>query len=426
MIFKTYMLGEIASNTSRRFNFDDNKKVCFINTGDVWKGDFLIKECVQSKGLPGQAKKAIQHGDILYSEIRPGNKRYLLVEGNVADYVVSTKFMVITCNQDIVLPEYLYLVLTNKKCEVDFKAIAESRSGTFPQITFDAIAYYPIELPMLAEQRKIVVVIQSIIHKLNANKKVNSILEEIAQTIFKSWFIDFDPVKAKMEGKQPEGMDEETAALFPDKLVDSELGLIPEGWKIKSINSFGKVICGKTPSKKNINFYGGDVPFIKIPDTHGKVFVTKTTETLTQAGDESQLKKRIPANSICVSCIATVGQVFITTRLSHTNQQINSVLPYNHNLLYYLLFNFKRLNQHFHDLASGGSATLNMNTRTFSNIELVYPALDIMEAFHNIIDGLMQRILINQLESETLMDVRDALLPKLLSGEIRLDNISDE
>ncbi|MFA0350008.1 restriction endonuclease subunit S, partial [Vibrio sp. 10N.222.55.C6] len=87
-------------------------------------------------------------------------------------------------------------------------------------------------------------------------------------------------------------------------------------------------------------------------------FITETTDTLTQAGDESQPKKRIPENSICVSCIATVGQVFITTKPSHTNQQINSLVPYDQNSLYYLLFKFKGLNKHFHDLASGGSATL--------------------------------------------------------------------
>jgi type I restriction enzyme S subunit len=242
----------------------------------------------------------------------------------------------------------------------------------------------------------------------------------MAQAIFKSWFVDFDPVKAKMNGEQPEGMDAATASLFPEKLVESELGLIPEGWDIATIKDFGSVVCGKTPSKKNADFYGGDVPFIKIPDTHGKVFITETTDTLTQAGDESQPKKRIPENSICVSCIATVGQVFITTKPSHTNQQINSVVPHDANSLYYLLFKFKGLNKHFHDLASGGSATLNMNTRTFSNIELVRPTADVMEAFHNTIGGLMQKMLTNQLENSTLAELRDTLLPKLLSGEIEL------
>ncbi|WP_077765519.1 restriction endonuclease subunit S [Salinivibrio sp. PR5] len=204
MSFKSYTLGDIASNTSRRFDFNNKEQVFFINTGDILDGHFLVDKKSSSARLPGQAKKAIQKGDILYSEIRPGNKRHLLVDINVDDYVVSTKFMVITCNQDIVIPEYLYLILTSKQCEADFKAIADSRSGTFPQITFDAIAHYPIELPPLVQQRAMVEFIKSITGKLELNTQTNQTLEAMAQAIFKSWFVDFDPVKAKMQGKQPE------------------------------------------------------------------------------------------------------------------------------------------------------------------------------------------------------------------------------
>lgn len=283
-----------------------------------------------------------------------------------------------------------------------------------------SIAKVVVPVPPVEKAYEIGKVYKSFLNKLELNLQTNQTLEQMAQSIFKSWFVDFDPVEAKMNGEQPEGMAAATASLFPEKLVESELGLIPDGWDIASIKDFGSVICGKTPSKKNVEFYGGDVPFIKIPDTHGKVFITETTDTLTNAGDESQPKKRIPKNSICVSCIATVGQVFITTKPSHTNQQINSVVPHDTNSLYYLLFKFKGLNNHFHDLASGGSATLNMNTRTFSNVELVRPTADVIEAFHNSISGLMQKMLTNQLENATLAELRDTLLPKLLSGEIEL------
>ncbi|WP_081096629.1 restriction endonuclease subunit S [Vibrio sp. CUB2] len=277
-----------------------------------------------------------------------------------------------------------------------------------------------VPLPPRAELKKLEKFCKALDDKIILNTDTNQTLEQMAQAIFKSWFVDFDPVKAKMNGEQPEGMNAATASLFPEKLVESELGLIPDGWNIKSIKDFGDVICGKTPSKKNADFYGGDVPFIKIPDTHGKVFITETSDTLTQAGDESQPKKRIPENSICVSCIATVGQVFITTKPSHTNQQINSVVPYDQNSLYYLFFKFKGLNKHFHDLASGGSATLNMNTSTFSKVALVRPTADVLEAFHKTVGGLMEKMLANQLENATLSELRDTLLPKLLSGEIEL------
>ena len=298
--------------------------------------------------------------------------------------------------------------------------LAFSTLSTRASLNNDMITRLTLPLPPIDIQKKIAKILKCLDDKVSVNSKMNQTLEEMAQAIFKSWFVDFDPVKAKMNGQLPEGMDEATASLFPDKLVESELGLIPEGWNIASIKDFGDVICGKTPSKKNADFYGGDVPFIKIPDTHGKVFITETTDTLTNAGDASQPKKRIPENSICVSCIATVGQVFITTKPSHTNQQINSVVPNDKNSLYYLLFTFKGLHKHFHDLASGGSATLNMNTSTFSKVALVRPTVDLLEAFHKTVGGLMEKMLANQLENSTLSELRDALLPKLLSGEIEL------
>ncbi|MEZ9908321.1 restriction endonuclease subunit S [Vibrio sp. 10N.261.51.A3] len=324
-------------------------------------------------------------------------------------------------------PQFVYYFFKGMSAELKKMDVGAAN----PALNRNHVHPLQVEWPRREVQDQIVSVGAALDQKITLNNQINQTLEQMAQTLFKSWFVDFDPVKAKMNDEQPEWMDapflsKEVASLFPEKLVESELGLIPEGWNVESIKDFGDVICGKTPSKKNADFYGGHVPFIKIPDTHGKVFITETSDTLTQAGDESQPKKRIPENSICVSCIATVGQVFVTTKPSHTNQQINSVVPNDANALYYLLFKFKGLNKHFHDLASGGSATLNMNTSTFSKVVLVRPTADVLKAFHKTVGGLMDKMLVNQLENATLSKLRDTLLPKLLSGEIDLENVQVE
>ncbi|MBP2700050.1 restriction endonuclease subunit S [Photobacterium lucens] len=337
--------------------------------------------------------------------------------GILEDYMCGNRAVInIKVNKDKCDNLYIFYVLLMSRRVIETLAVGSVQKNLYTS----ALGSLELRLPPLQVQAAIAKQLSDLDKKIDLNTQTNQTLEQMAQAIFKSWFVDFDPVKAKMNGEQPEGMDAATASLFPEKLVESELGLIPDGWNIKSIKDFGDVICGKTPSKKNADFYGGHVPFIKIPDTHGKVFITETSDTLTQAGDESQPKKRIPENSICVSCIATVGQVFITTKPSHTNQQINSVVPYDQNSLYYLLFKFKGLNKHFHDLASGGSATLNMNTSTFSKVALVRPTADVLEAFHKTVGGLMEKMLANQLENATLSELRDTLLPKLLSGEIEL------
>lgn len=317
--------------------------VPFVMASDLAGGRVDLIDCkfISEEQASGLRKGIAKAGDVLLSH-KATIGRTAIVQDSKHDFIMLT-------------PQVTYYRVINSSAlsNIYLKAYFDSRffqsilglwagaGSTRAYLGITGQLKLPIILPPIEIQNEISGQVHALNKKVNLNNEINQTLEEMAQTIFKSWFVDFDPVKAKMNGDQPEGMDAATASLFPEKLVESEMGLIPEGWDIASIKDFGSVVCGKTPSKKNAEFYGGDVPFIKIPDTHGKVFITETTDTLTQAGDESQLKKRIPENSICVSCIATVGQVFITTKPSHTNQQINSVVPHDSNSLYYLLFKFK-------------------------------------------------------------------------------------
>ncbi len=139
-------LGEVAKNASITFDFARSTEVVFINTGDVLEGDFLHSKRSAHAGLPGQAKKSICPDDILFSEIRPANKRFAYVDFDASDYLVSTKFMVIRASKDI-HPRLLYRILTADETLNEFQIQAESRSGTFPQITFDSISHLPIVLP---------------------------------------------------------------------------------------------------------------------------------------------------------------------------------------------------------------------------------------------------------------------------------------
>jgi type I restriction enzyme S subunit len=399
----------------------DNGEIALIRSQNIYNEGFRSEGLVYITPEAAQKLKnvIIEQNDILINITGDSVARVCLAPNEHLPARVNQHVAIIRVDPKEFDHRYLRYYLTSLKMQNYLLTIASS-GATRNALTKLMLESLMVSKPPLQIQREIGDVLEQLENKIQLNTQTNQTLEAMAQAIFKSWFVDFDPVKAKMNGEQPIGMDEVTAALFPDKLVESEQGLIPDGWDITSIKDFGDVICGKTPSKKNADFYGGDVPFIKIPDTHGKVFITETTDTLTQAGDASQPKKRIPEYSICVSCIATVGQVFITTKPSHTNQQINSVIPSDKSSLYYLLFMFKGLHKHFHDLASGGSATLNMNTSTFSKVALVRPTVNLLEAFHKMVGGLMEKMLVNQLENSTLSELRDTLLPKLLSGEIEL------
>lgn len=308
-----------------------------------------------------------------------------------------------------------------------------------------------IRIPKNLEDRKLIGKKLALFdQKIQLNTQTNQTLEAIAQAIFKSWFVDFDPVRAKAQaildgktrdeanlsamavisGKAIEDLSQteyqelwEIADAFPSELVENaEFGEVPKGWEIVPLSTFGEIICGKTPTKSKAEYYGNDIPFIKIPDMHGKVFITQTIDNLSLIGADSQTKKYIPKGSICVSCIATVGLVSLASRKSQTNQQINSIIPNDLNFSEYLYLYLSQLemNKYMKNLASGGSATLNMNTSTFSSIEILKPNNEILHLFHKKSLDIFEKILKNEESNQILAQTRDLLLPKLLSGEIKL------
>ena len=295
--------------------------------------------------------------------------------------------------------DYLYYNIFSKKF-IDYVNSIHTGSA-IPHISQKQIEDYKILLPNLETQRRIASILSSLDRKIELNNKINTDLEEMAQAIFKNWFVDFEPFK-------------------DGKFVDSELGMIPEGWKVGCLGDMGTIVCGKTPSKANSNYYGGDIPFIKIPDMHGNVFVESSEDRLTEQGSLSQIKKLIPPYSLMVSCIATVGLVSINTKPSHTNQQINTIIPHNKSALFYLYQYIKNNEELLKNMGRGGTTTLNVNTKSFSNIRLFIPSDIALLQFHQIVEGLFKKIELNMQESRTLSLLRDTLLPRLMSGELEV------
>lgn len=303
----------------------------------------------------------------------------------------------LTINDEVADYEFVYYSLKN-----DYTTLASLANGGAQQnLNAQIIKDYVLQMPSLADQRRIASILSSLDRKIELNNKINADLEEMAQAIFKNWFVDFEPFK-------------------DGKFVDSELGMIPEGWKVGCLGDMGNIVCGKTPSKSNSNYYGGDIPFIKIPDMHGNVFVENSEDRLTEEGSLSQIKKLIPPYSLMVSCIATVGLVSINTKSSHTNQQINTVIPHNKSALFYLYQHMKNNEEFLKNMGRGGTTTLNVNTRSFSNIRLLIPSEIALEQFHRVVEGLFKKIELNLHESRTLSLLRDTLLPRLMSGELEV------
>lgn len=242
--WKEYRLGDICDTISDTYK-GNSPQVILINTSDVLEGKCLNHIPVPNKNLKGQFKKTFCNEDILYSEIRPANKRFAYIDFEPKDYIASTKLMVIRSKKEV-LPKYLYYILQSNQMLDKLQTLAETRSGTFPQITFSELAAQKIILPGLNSQKKIVQVLESINSKIELNRRINENLEQQAQALFKSWFIDFGPFK-------------------DGKFVDSELGMIPEGWKVVNLlniaelyDSFRRPLSSRdrAPMEKLYPYYG--------------------------------------------------------------------------------------------------------------------------------------------------------------------------
>ena len=346
-----------------------------------------------------------QNGDTIMARITPclenGKHAFvsILDKGEIA--YGSTEYFVFCGKEEVSDNDFVYyLTKTPLFRDTAIKSMVGSSGRQRAQM--DVLENLKMLVPKdISDQRRIASILSSLDRKIELNNKINADLEEMAQAIFKNWFVDFEPFK-------------------DGKFVDSELGMIPEGWKVGCLGDMGAVVCGKTPSKSNSNYYEGDIPFIKIPDMHGNVFVENSEDRLTEEGSLSQIKKLIPPYSLMVSCIATVGLVSINTKPSHTNQQINTVIPHNKSALFYLYQHIKNNEEFLKNMGRGGTTTLNVNTKSFSNIRLLIPSEIALDQFHGIVEGLFKKIELNMHESRTLSLLRDTLLPRLMSGELEV------
>ncbi|PQL14353.1 restriction endonuclease subunit S [Veillonella rogosae JCM 15642] len=248
-------------------------------------------------------------------------------------------------------------------------------------------------------QDKIVDILSAYDNLIENNQKQIKLLEEAAQRLYKEWFIDLR---------------------FPGyenvEIVDG----VPEGWQYKKVSSFGSVITGKTPSTAKSQYYGGEVPFIKIPDMHKGIFPLVTEVTLSLEGAKSQKNKFIPKNSIMVSCIATVGLVNISIEDCQTNQQINSIVLADERSLYYLYFAMKDLKSLLDGVGSNGATMTNVNKEKFSNLSILCPNTLLLEKYYEYSKPLFDKILNLSKNINCLTEARDRLLPKLMSGEIEV------
>ncbi len=296
-------------------------------------------------------------------------------------------------NTDKVLPIYLYYLLQSKVSEF----VNSSNGAAQKNLLLSTMREFELSIEeSFSIQQRIATILSRYDSLIENYQKQIRLLEESAQRLYKEWFIDL-----RFPGHEN------------TKIVDG----VPEGWKKKKIFELGKVITGKTPSTANKANYGGDIPFITIPDMHSGIYPI-SSQTLSKQGADSQLGKYVPENSLLVSCIGTAGLVCISEALCQTNQQINSLVMENGLKLYYMYFTFLSLKEHLNNIGSNGATMTNVNKSKFENIEVVVPIDSLLDSFNIIANNTFVKIKNLSLQIRHLIEARDRLLPKLMSGKV--------
>lgn len=257
-----------------------------------------------------------------------------------------------------------------------------------------------IDKPPLEIQHRIADILSAYDDLIENNQKQIKLLEEAAQRLYKEWFVNL-----RFPGHEN------------TKIVDG----VPEGWNECTVESFGTVITGKTPPTSNKEYYtNGKVPFVTIPDMHNVVYPLKTEKRLTIEGAQTQKNKYIPPNSVMISCIGTVGLVSIATEVCQTNQQINSIILNNEDDLYFFYESMLRMKDLLDGLGSNGATMTNVNKSKLEKLIIISPSKDIVKQYNDVCKPLFESALNSSRKNVYLKNMREALLPKLMSGEVEV------
>ena len=381
--------------------YDDKGEFFFINGNNLKDGRISIKN--DTKRVP-------------YSEAnkykKPLNNRTILVSingtiGNVAKYRdekcilgKSACFFNVKENVDL---NFIYYVVANQQFK---NTITQLATGTtIKNVSLETMRDYTFCIPPLSIQKQIGKILSSFDDKIELNRRINDNLEQQAQALFKSWFVDFDPFK-------------------DGKFVESELGRIPEGWRVERLGSVCKCLLGGTPSRNKEEYWNGKIAWINSGEIN-EFRITKPSEYITQEGLKKSATKLLPKKTTVLAITgATLGQVSLLEIDSCANQSVIGLLENEdifHEYIYPLIKN------RIDDLCSHmtGGAQQHINKNNVEQLEILVPPKKILVEYKQIATPIYSLISNICFESQNISKLRDSLLPRLMSGKLKLDKINN-
>ena len=379
-------VGEVCSSISDTYREKKNM-VTLINTSDVLEGRVLNHERVPNSNLKGQFKKTFQRDDILYSEIRPQNRRFAYVDFSPIDYIASTKLMVIRAKKDVVSPKYLYYFLKNSSTVAELQLLAETRSGTFPQITFSEVANLTIPGPSLAVQEVIVQTMQCLEDKITCNEQINDNLEQQAQAIYHERFETVSPND------------------------------LPSDWRIVTLGEVATISNKSFNPLKEPEILLAHYSIPAFDEARFPVFELSTSIKSNKFIIDAScfmISKLNPTTKRVWKPYCLTGNAVCSTEFIVYKAKDQSITDFLYSVIDSGSFSDFMCS---HVTGSTGSRQRTTPSDTLS-YELILPSEDELAEFQSLVSPMYAQMRINAIENDKLKRLRDSLLPKLMSGEI--------
>ena len=413
--WKKVKLGDICQTNLETYSLSEKWDfVNYLDTGSLTKN--IVSEYqeidLQNDKLPSRARRKISVNDILYSTVRPNQEHYGIVKEVVPNMLVSTGFTVISVNQELADSDFIYYCLTQREVIEHLQAIGEQSTSAYPSIKPTDIENLELFLPSLNEQREIASVLRALDDKIENNRKINHHLEKMAQAIFKSWFIDFEP----FGGVKPFDWQEGVFSEIVSSTLSGDWG------KENPMGNYQKMVyCMR----------GADLPEI--------TFGNKGKMPVRYILPKNFTNKQLTANNIVIeisggSPTQSTGRCALITQSLLERYECDMVCTnfcraikpkegYSEFIYYYWRYLYEHNVMFLYENGTTGIKNLDISS-FLENEKIIIPTLNSVHKFSNIVQKLRNTIATNGLEIEKLTNLRDTLLPKLLSGEISVNQAS--
>ena len=413
----SFKISEVCDINSFNLSKNDNlNAINYLDTANLNVGtvDELQYMEVGKDKIPSRAKRIVRKNDILISTVRPNQKHYGIIKNVAKNMVASTGFAVLTPKEDKVDPGYIYNYLIQDHITTYLHSIAESSTSTYPSIKPSVIGDLEVDLPPLEEQKAIAHILSTLDDRIEVNNQINKTLENMAQTIFKQWFVDYEYPNENSEPYKSNG----------GEMVESELGLIPKGWGVEEIGNISDIQNGfafKAPE-----YVDEGVKVLRTLNIGNDGYFNNTDIVFLPQSYKSEKYEKYYFEEFDVALVmvgASIGKIGMILKNTAGGLQNQNMWRFRRKekrvsqiFIYYTVKQAQNISKNW----STGSARDFYRKDSFRKIKVILPEKRIMDLFEKITKPIFQNISNHVCENDELISMRDGLLPKLMSGEIRV------